>query len=232
VPPVAGLLLAAGAGRRLAQGGPKALCLLDGLPLLSRAALALRGSGAVDELIVVGPPGAAADVRAALDEVLPAGGAVIVDGAATRHGSMHRGLAALSDRVEIVVVHDACRPLAPADLVVRVVTAVHAGADAAVPVVELTETVKELDPAGRIVRTVPREALVRLQTPQAVRRLLLEAAHADCAAADLAADDAVLLAPPDARLVTVDGDGDAFPVIQAADLAVAAAVLARRHAAG
>jgi 2-C-methyl-D-erythritol 4-phosphate cytidylyltransferase len=230
--PVAGLLLAAGAGRRLARGVPKALSLLDGLPLLSRAALALRDSGTIDQLIVVGPVGATPDVRAALDAVLPPGDLVIVDGADTRHGSLHCGLAALGEQVDIVVVHDACRPLAPADLVVRVLKAVYSGADVAVPIVELTETVKELDPDGRIARTVPREALVRLQTPQAVRRILLDEAHAACARHGVGPDEVGVLAPPAAKLVTVDGDVDAFPVVHVTDLAFAEAVLARRRAAG
>jgi 2-C-methyl-D-erythritol 4-phosphate cytidylyltransferase len=191
----------------------------------------LRDSGAIEQLVVVGPPGAASDVQAALDAVLPPGAAMIVDGAGTRHGSLHSGLDALGPYVDVVVVHDACRPLAPADLVVRVLKAVYSGADIAIPVVEVTETVKELDPEGRIARTVPREALVRIQTPQAVRRAVLDEAHAGCARHDLA-DEPGVLALPAARLVTVDGDGDAFPVVHITDLAFAEAVLAQRRAAG
>jgi 2-C-methyl-D-erythritol 4-phosphate cytidylyltransferase len=224
------VLLAAGFGRRLGQAVPKALSLLDGLPLLSRAASALRDSGTIDQLVVVGPAGSTEDIQAALDAVLPPAAAVIVDGAATRHGSLHRGLAAVDPQADVVVIHDACRPLAPSDLVVRVLKAVYSGADAAIPVVELTETVKELDADGRISRTVPRERLVRIQSPQAVRRSLIDEAHAGCGEDGL--DEAVLLAPATAKLVTVDGDVDAFPVVQASDLAYAEAVLARRRAAG
>jgi 2-C-methyl-D-erythritol 4-phosphate cytidylyltransferase len=200
------------------------------LPLLSRAASALRDSGIVDQLVVVGPVGATPDVRAALAAALPAGSAVIVDGADTRHGSLHSGLAAVGAEVDIVVIHDACRPLAPADLVARVLKAIHSGADAAIPVVEVTETVKELDADGWISRTVPRERLVRIQTPQAVRRVLIDEVHAGCGADGL--DELAALAPTDARLVTVDGDVDAFPVVLASDLAFAEAVLARRRQAG
>lgn len=230
--PVAGLLLAVGAGRRLVDGGPVALSLLDGVPLLCRAALALRASGTLDQLIVIGPVGATPDVQSALDAVLPSGVALVVEGESTRHGSLHRGLAALDAQIDIVVVHDACRPLAPAEIVPRVLAAIHSGADVAVPVVELTETVKELDEDGRIVRTVPREGLVRLQTPQAVRRALLDQAHAGCTSDDVVADEAGALAGPAARLVTVDGDAAAFPVLQATDLALAEAVLAGRRVAG
>jgi 2-C-methyl-D-erythritol 4-phosphate cytidylyltransferase len=117
------------------------------------------------------------------------------------------------DGAEVVVLHDAHRPLAPAALVVAVVDAVRAGADAAVPVLEVTETVKEIDGDGRIVRTVPRETLLQVQFPQAVR---------------VGAVDPERLIAPGARVVTVPGAADAFPVRDEHDLQLAAAVLAAR----
>jgi 2-C-methyl-D-erythritol 4-phosphate cytidylyltransferase len=117
------------------------------------------------------------------------------------------------DGAEVVVLHDAHRPLAPVALVVAVVAAVRAGADAAVPVLEVTETVKEVDAAGRIVRTVPRETLLQVQFPQAVRA---------------GAFDPERLIAPGARVVTVPGAADAFPVRDEHDLQLAAAVLAAR----
>ena len=95
-----------------------------------------------------------------------------------------------------------------------VVAAVRAGADAAVPVVEVTETVKEVDAGGRIVRTVPRDELVQLQYPRAVRRVR-------------AAPDAVGRAGCPVRS-TVPGAADAFAVRDRLDLELAAAVLAAR----
>ena len=126
-------------------------------------------------------------------------------------------LAALSDAdgTGVVALHDAHRPLAPAALIRAVVDAVLEGADAAVPVVGVTETVKEVDGCGRIVRTVPREALVQVQFPQAVRVSVLRAGGA-------------ALIPPGARVVTVPGAADAFPVRTPYDLELATAVLAAR----
>ena len=224
------MLLAAGSGRRLGLGVPKALCLLDGVPLLAWAAGALRDSGMIDQLVVVAPAGAMPAAREVLDACLPGHHALLVDGAGSRHGSLHRGLAALDRRVRTVVVHDASRPLAPVDLVVRVLAAVRGGADLAVPVVALSETVKELDASGLVARTVSREALVRLQTPQAVRRELLAGAHADCSVAQVVADEGGPLAPG-TRMSTVDGDEDGFPVVWPGDLAYAEAVLASRRVA-
>ena len=219
------MLLAAGSGRRLATDIPKALCLLNGVPLIAHAAVALRESGMVDQLVVVGPVGSADEIRQLLDDLVPGHDSIVVEGGANRHGSLHLGLSQVDPAVQTVVVHDACRPLAPPEVVVRAVKAVHGGADLAVPVLEVTETVKELDAAGRIARTIPRETLVRVQTPQAVRRVVLDAAHADCAADP---EDDGPLAGPGAVVVTVDGHDDAFAVVRGHDLAFAEAVLARR----
>jgi 2-C-methyl-D-erythritol 4-phosphate cytidylyltransferase len=224
---VAGVLLAAGPGRRLAAGRPKGLCLLAGVPVLAWAARALEASGAVDQLIVVGPPGDADEVRRALDSSIPGHCAVVLEGGASRHASLHRALSAVDARAELVVVHHVSRPLAPADLVVRAVNAVRDGADLAVPVLAVTETVKEIDAEGRVVRTVPRETLVRVQTPQAVRRTVLVAAHLDCAPDP---DGDGVLAGAGARVVTVEGHDRAFPVAYPHDLDYAEAVLAGRGA--
>lgn len=156
---------------------------LGGSTLIDHAVSALRGSGVVDVVSVLSPP---------LSLSFPV---------------------SLADGVEVVVLHDPHRPLAPASLVTAVVAAVRAGADAAVPVVEVTETVKEVDAGGRIVRTVPRDELVQLQYPRAVRPSALRP------------DGSVA---PDARTVTVPGVADAFPIRDELDLDLAAAVLATR----
>ena len=145
---------------------------------------------------------------------------VILANGSSAHDSLHAALPELAD-ADVVVLHDAHRPLAPSSLVVRVVEAVRDGADAAVPVVEVTETVKEVDPGGRIVRTVPRESLRQVQFPQAVRGSVLTAAHRSCRPSDP-------LIPVGARVVTVPGAADAFAVSSPHDLELAAAVLAAR----
>ncbi len=165
---------------------------LGGATLIDHAVSALRGSGVVDVVSVLSPPLPLAPSGPSADSP------------------------SLVDGVEIVVLHDAHRPLAPAALVASVVAAVRAGADAAVPVVEVTETVKEVDAGGRIVRTVPRDELVQVQFPRAVRP------------AALRPDGSVA---PDARTVTVTGAADAFPVRDELDLELAAAVLAARDGA-
>jgi 2-C-methyl-D-erythritol 4-phosphate cytidylyltransferase len=205
------------------QPGP--LAPLGGRPMFAWAVSALAAAGRLDRIVVVA--GAAADVvRRALDGQPPGHRVVVLGGAATRHDALHCVLSILDSDIETVVLHDGHRPLAPPDVVSRVVGAVEGGAPAAVPVVEVTETVKELDPAGRVAGTVPRESLVRMQAPRAVRRSLLDAAHAACGPGDLTADVAGVLVPPGTPLVTVPGDHAASPVLHPADLALAEAVLA------
>ena len=217
---VAGLLLAVGDGRPSPATPPMPLRRLGGVPLVVHAARALRASGVLGSLTVIAPPDAVAAVR----DTLAGLSAAVVPGSPSRHESLHSGLAAIGPEARTVLVHDACRPLAPAELAVRAVDAVRAGADLAVPVLEMTETVKELDAAGWITRTVPRESLVRVQAPCAARRDVLDAAHRGC----VAADDNSWLTGSGIRAVAVDGHDDAFPVLQEADLELAAAVLAAR----
>jgi len=217
---VAGLLLAVGDGQQPAVPPPMPLRRLGGVPLVAHAARALRASGVLDSLTVVAPPDGVAAVRAALSDFPDA---VVVAGG-PRHQALHTGLAAVGEEAGTVLVHDACRPLAPPELAVRAVEAVRAGADLAVPVLEMTETVKELDAAGWITRTVPRETLVRVQAPCAARREVLAAAHRGCPGTD----ESAWLTGAGIRAVAVDGHDDAFAVLGDADLELAAAVLAGR----
>jgi 2-C-methyl-D-erythritol 4-phosphate cytidylyltransferase len=99
-----------------------------------------------------------------------------VAGGATRSDSVRAGLAAVPPDATIVCVHDAARPLASAELYQRAIAAVHDGADAAIPGVPVTDTIKVVAD-GVVVSTPDRSALVAVQTPQAFRAGVLRAAH-------------------------------------------------------
>lgn len=221
----AALLLAGGRGERLRAGVPKAFCLLDGVPLLVHGLRALAGAN-VDLLVVVVPEGHEPETERALSRWLPETKALIVSGTRTRHGSLHRGMAAVA--ADLVLVHDVSRPLAAPDLAVAALRAVRDGADLAVPVTEVVETVKIVDTAGEVRQTVPREALRRVQTPQAVRWEAYAAAHHACTDLDLDAGDPPLAAGG-AEVTYLDGHDEAFPVVRPQDLAFAEALLASRR---
>ena len=127
-----------------------------------------------------------------------------VAGGATRSASVRAGLAHVPDDVEVVCVHDAARPFATAELYRRVIDAVFAGADAAVPGVPVADTIK-IVAEGVVAATPDRASLVAVQTPQAFRRAVLVAAHAS---ASDATDDAALVEAVGGEVRVVAGEPD------------------------
>lgn len=208
---------AAGAGVRLGPGVPKALRLLAGEPLLVHAVRRLRLCPSVGPVVVVAPPAEVAAVAALVPD------AVVVPGGAERQDSVAAGLAALPSDVELVLVHDAARALVPVAVVEAVVGALRAGAAAVVPVLPVSDTVKQVDVHGQVVRTVPRGDLRAVQTPQGFRRPVLAAAH-EAAGASLT-DDAGLVEALGVPVATVPGSPYAFKVTTPFDLVLAEAVL-------
>ena len=162
---VVAVLPAAGSGVRLGAGVPKAFVGLAGVPMLVRAVDGLLASDVVGHVVVVVP----ADQVDAAAAMLPGRPATVVAGGADRTASVAAGLAATGTDAEVVLVHDAARPLTPPDVVRRVVGAVRAGAPAVIPVLPVADTVKRVDGAGTVVSTVDRSELRAVQTPQGFR---------------------------------------------------------------
>ncbi len=125
-----------------------------------------------------------------------------IAGGDTRSGSVRAGLAAVPDTATVICVHDAARPLATRELYDRVVQAVVDGADAAIPAIAVTDTIKVVE-SGRVVDTPERSSLVAVQTPQAFRAEMLRTAH--LASAD-ATDDAALVESAGGTVVVVAGE--------------------------
>jgi 2-C-methyl-D-erythritol 4-phosphate cytidylyltransferase len=130
-------------------------------------------------------------------------------------------LAAVPGDAEVVVVHDAARPLAPVGLFEEVVRAVRDGADGAVPGLALADTVKAVDD-GIVVQTLDRSRLVAVQTPQAFRADMLRRAHEGDPEAS---DDAALVEAAGGRVVVVDGDPANAKITTNHDLLVARAIV-------
>ena len=126
-----------------------------------------------------------------------------VAGGETRSASVRAGLGVVPDDADVICVHDAARPLASRELYLRVIDAVLGGADAAIPGVPVTDTIKVVDPQGRVTATLDRATLVAVQTPQAFRASVLRKAHAR---ADEATDDAALVEAFGGTVVVVPGD--------------------------
>lgn len=138
-----------------------------------------------------------------------------VAGGPTRSASVRAGLAGVPADADVVCVHDAARPLATEDLYRRVIDAVCAGADGAVPAMQVTDTIKVVDRGGVVMDTPDRSTLVAVQTPQAFRAAMLRAAHAH---AEEGTDDAALVEVIGGRVVTVPGDPANRKITDRADL--------------
>jgi 2-C-methyl-D-erythritol 4-phosphate cytidylyltransferase len=147
-------------------------------------------------------------------------------GGETRSASVRVGLAEVPADVEIVVVHDAARPLASHELFKRVIDAVAAGADGAVPAVSVVDTLKRVE-EDRIVATVARDDLVAAQTPQAFRAAFLRRAHDSNSDAT---DDAALVELAGGKVVIVPGEPTNLKLTVAADLDVMRALIEGGHA--
>jgi 2-C-methyl-D-erythritol 4-phosphate cytidylyltransferase len=215
---VVAIVVAAGQGVRLGAGTPKAFALLRGEPLLAHALRRVLGCAEVAHVIVVAPASHLQETR----EIAGGDLVEVVAGGADRDASVKAGLAALHPDDGIVLVHDAARALAPAELFARVIHAVRAGHPAVVPGLAVTDTIKVVDDRGRVTATLDREPLRGIQTPQGFLREVLEHAHAS---GGHATDDAGLVEQVGGHVLVVDGDPRAFKVTSALDLAVATALM-------
>jgi 2-C-methyl-D-erythritol 4-phosphate cytidylyltransferase len=202
------VIVAAGWGERF--GGPKQFSDLGGARLVDHAVA--TASQACDAVVLVVPD--ASDWEGAEVTALATGGA-------SRAESVRAGLAVVPVGAEIVVVHDAARPLASDELFDAVIGAVRDGADGAVPGLAVADTLKRVDDV-RVTATVDRVGLVAVQTPQAFEAGILRAAHAGSADAT---DDAALVEAIGGTVVVVPGDPRNLKITGPADLMIAAALL-------
>lgn len=228
------VLLAGGTGTRVGAEVPKQLLQVAGRPLLEHALRALHSHELVEEIVLVMAPGHLGAAR----ELVDAGGyadkvTAVVPGGASRGESTVAGLAALGDEPCHVLVHDAARPLVTARIITDCYGAL-ATYRAVNVAVESPDTVIEVDAAGLQRRTLPRDSLRRVQTPQGFHSEVLRAAH-ERAAADsgfAATDDCGVVARylPDVPIAVVAGDERNLKVTTPVDLAVVAALLRGRPA--
>jgi 2-C-methyl-D-erythritol 4-phosphate cytidylyltransferase len=216
---VVAIVPAAGSGERLGADRPKALVPVAGEVMVTRAVDGLLASGVVDDVVVVAPVDHLDEMRAVVR-----GSARVVVGGADRVASVALGLAAVGD-AEVVLVHDAARCLCPPAVTRAVVAAVREGHGAVIPASPVADTVRRVDPAGRVVGLVDRTGLLAVQTPQGFVPDVLRAAHAAAAVSSAATDDAGLVEAIGGEVVTVPGDPRAFKITTPLDLAMAEAML-------
>ena len=210
---VAALVMAAGRGQRLGGDAPKQYLLLGARTVLARSLALFAAHPRITSVHAV----VHADDReryAAATGSLPLPPPIV--GGATRQESVRRGLEHLAlDPPDLVLIHDAARPLTPAGVIGRVIDAlaIHL---AAVPALPLADTLKQAS-EGRVVATVPRAGLFRAQTPQGFHFPAILDAHRRFAGAELT-DDAAVAEAAGIPVALVSGDEAAFKITTGDDL--------------
>jgi 2-C-methyl-D-erythritol 4-phosphate cytidylyltransferase len=211
------LVVAAGRGERLGSSGPKTLIELAGRPMLEWSLEALRAVDSIGEIVVALPPG-----------VPTPPGCIGVAGGEVRSASVAAAFAAAGTDADVVLVHDGARPL----VTMALIEAVLAGlgeCDCAIAAARVSDTVKEADAEGNVLRTLDRARLWAVQTPQVFRRRALEQALA--LAPELVAgatDEAWLVEHAGGRVRVIEAPAENLKVTTPRDLLLAEQLLAAR----
>jgi 2-C-methyl-D-erythritol 4-phosphate cytidylyltransferase/2-C-methyl-D-erythritol 2,4-cyclodiphosphate synthase len=217
---VSAILAAGGRGTRFGASVPKQLLTVGDRSILQRSFDTLDAHEGIDEIVVALPAELAAAPPSFLSSTRKP--VRIVDGGVRRQDSVARAFAIISAHADVVVIHDAARPFASADLFTRVIAA--AGrTGAAIAALQAQDTVKEATSVGGIhvvARTMPREEIYLAQTPQAFTRRVLAEAILQGNASTLATDEAALAEKAGHWVHLVDGEATNIKITTEHDLRV------------
>ena len=226
---VSAILAAAGRGTRLGSATPKQMLVLGERTILQRSFDIIDDHDQIDEIVIALPPDMAWSPPAYLISARKP--VRIVDGGTRRQDSVAKAFAQVSKSASIIVIHDAARPFATADLFTRVIEAAVKGG-AAIAALQASDTVKEATaaPGLRVVsRTIPRESIYLAQTPQAFSRDVLEAAiQKGRDSIGPATDEASLAEDAGHSVRLVDGESTNIKITTPHDLDVSKALLGIR----
>jgi 2-C-methyl-D-erythritol 4-phosphate cytidylyltransferase len=220
---VVAVILAAGSGERLGTSRPKAFVGLGGKVLLAWSLEAFDTHDAINSVVLVVPKDWEEPAELLVEDLGCECVSSIEVGGASRAASVAAALHAIpNSRNTAVLVHDAARPIVPADIVERVLEPLSRGYDAVVPTLPVVDTVKKVEAGGDVVATVDREELRRAQTPQAVRASTLHDAYSHASEAELAkiTDCSQAVAAIGGKVCVVEGDERLLKVTVESDLAL------------
>ena len=228
------IIPAAGIGTRMAHanaGVSKQFIELKGLPILVHSVRAFLDVPAVTAIYVAVRDTEQARVSAMLEEHHLSAKVHVVTGGDNRQESVANALAELpsTSAQDIVLVHDAVRPLIDPATIERTIAAIekHGAAIVATPAIDTIKQVERTADGALITATIPRELIVHAQTPQGARVSLLRKAFADAAADEfVGTDEASLLERSSIPVFVVQGHARNFKVTQPGDLEIAEFYLA------
>ena len=214
------MIAAAGSGERLGAGGPKALVGLGGRPMLDWSVEAFRGCESVGPIVVAAPAG--------YEDSIARDGVAVATGGQTRSESVAAALGQVES--EVVVVHDAARPLVEPELIDAVVADLLADPDAGavVAAAPVTDTIKQVLRGAEVERTLDRSALWAAQTPQAFRAESLREALGSTELLAQATDEAMLVERLGGKVLLHEAPATNLKVTTELDLRVAELLLTER----
>ena len=226
---VSAVIVAAGKGTRMHGEVPKQYLLLEKLPILSHTLMAFEACERIQEVVLVIPErdrtycreNIIAPINVSKDLKFVAGGD-------KRQDSVYRGLSAISRHSGIVVIHDGVRPFVRSDQLDAVIN----GAEqfgACILGIPAQDTLKELDAAETIVRTIQRDKIWLAQTPQAFQSDLIMKAHTTARRNEyLSTDDASLVEQLGVKVKIIRGGRNNIKITNQEDLAIARALMRYR----
>jgi 2-C-methyl-D-erythritol 4-phosphate cytidylyltransferase / 2-C-methyl-D-erythritol 2,4-cyclodiphosphate synthase len=218
MPKIATVIVAAGKGERTGGVIPKQYVPLAGKAVLRRSVEAFTGYGTIQVMIGEDQDELFATTMRGLELPAPHRGGL------TRQETVRLGLETLAETApDYVLIHDAARPLVTRQVINDVIAALDAGATAAVPLLPVADTLRKMENGTWI--TVPRDGLMRAQTPQGFRYDAILQAHRDFAAAEVT-DDMALAELAGMRIAAVPGDEKNIKITKAEDFSLAESFIA------
>ncbi len=214
--PVTALIVAAGSGQRLGAGVPKALVPVGGRPMYQWSLAACLAAKLIDRVVIAVPPGGA--------EAFGDVDAELVDGGASRSESVAAGLEKVT--TELVLVHDAARPLVTPELIDAAVEELEGdpASDAVTAAAPVIDTIKRVGPDGVVRETLDRSELRSIQTPQVFRTEALRRAIAE-GDVENATDDAFLIESAGGRVTVLNAPATNIKVTVPSDIELATLLL-------
>lgn len=221
----AAIVVAAGKGERFGKGD-KVLLPLAGQPVLAHVLDAIERAESVKTVVIVTGSPRLREIEVMIQSGRWPKARDVVIGGGRRQDSVAAGLRRLPSTTDLVLIHDGARPLVTPDLLDRCAAA--AGPDAVIAATPVTDTLKRVSPDGRILETVPREALWAAQTPQVYPRdRLVTAMHHPAFRDQTHTDEAALFEALGWPVTVIPGDPNNIKITWPGDLVRAEAILAQ-----
>jgi 2-C-methyl-D-erythritol 4-phosphate cytidylyltransferase len=228
---VAALIAAAGRGRRMAEEIPKVFLPMGGVPLLAHTLRKFEACSAIAELVILAPPGDG--VRLAKETADSFGirkVSRIIAGGAERQDSVYSGLKALDGQTDLVLIHDGARPFVTPELIEQVASEARIS-KAAVAAFPVRDTMKEVGEDRGVLKTLNRDRLWEIQTPQGFHYpLILKAYETAFQDGFYATDDAALVERLGIKVKVVLGGRFNFKITTPEDLVLGEALLKMKTA--